>query len=213
MKRQIALVVGALTAAACAPKNAQVESTGEVAPATPANRSVLPAGTSMTARLNQSLGTSASKEGDQFTATVTNAVTAQNGTTAVPSGAMLYGHVTGLHAATLPTDQAVIRLAFDSISFSGRAYPVDASISNVAVRNESGNPTTNQTVRDAAAGAAAGAVLGGIISGGDLSKMITAGLLGAAAGTAISLGTGTGQAVIPAGTTMTVRTTQEVRVR
>ena len=215
MKRQFALMVGALaavTGAACA-RNARVESTGEVAAATPANRAVLPAGTSMTARLNQSLGTSASKEGDLFTATVTNAVMAQNGATAVPSGAMLYGHVTGLHAATLPTDQAVIRLAFDSIGFNGRTYPVDASISNVAVRNESGNPSTNQTVRAAAAGAAAGAVLGGIISGGDLSKMITAGLLGAAAGTAISLGTGTGQAVIPAGTTMTVRTTEEVRVR
>jgi len=213
MKRQVALTVAALTALAGCARNAQVESSGEVASATPANRSVLPAGTTMSARLNQSLGTSASKEGDQFTATVTNAVVAQNGATAVPSGAMLYGHVTGLHSATLPTDQAVIRLAFDSIGFNGRTFPFDASISDVAVRNESGNPSTNATVRDAAAGAAAGAVLGGIISGGDLSKMITAGLLGAAAGTAISLGTGTGQAVIPAGTTMRVRSTQELRVR
>ena len=213
MKGQTALLAGAFAALAGCARNAQVESSGEVAAATPANRSVLPAGTSITAKLNQSLGTSASKEGDQFTATVTNAVVAQNGTTAVPSGAMLYGHVTGLHTATLPTDQAVIRLAFDSIGFSGRTFPFDASISNVAVRNESGNPSTSSTVRDAAAGAAAGAVLGGIISGGDLSKMITAGLLGAAAGTAISLGTGTGQAVIPSGTTMTVRSTQEVRIR
>src|SRR5689334_22089887 len=213
MRGQIALLAGAFAAFAGCARNAQVESSGEVAAATPASRAVLPAGTAMTARLNQSLGTSASKEGDQFTATVTNAVVAQNGATAVPSGAMLYGHVTGLHSATLPTDQAVIRLAFDSIGFNGRTFPFDASISDVAVRSESGNPSTSTTVRDAAAGAAAGAVLGGIISGGDLSKMITAGLLGAAAGTAISLGTGTGQAVIPAGTTMTVRSTQEVRVR
>lgn len=215
MKRHLALMVGtlcALAGAGCA-RNAQVESSGEVAPATPANRSVIPAGTAMTARLNQSLGTSASKEGDQFTATLTNAVTAQNGATAIPTGATLHGHVTGLHAATLPTDQAVIRLAFDSLSFFGRSYPFDGSISNVAVRNESGNPSTSSTVRDAVTGAAAGLVLGAIITGGDLSKMITAGLLGAAAGTAISLGTGTGQAVIPEGTTMTVRSTQEVRVR
>ena len=213
MKQQFALMAGVLVAVAGCARNAQVESSGEVAPATPAGRSVLPAGTSFTARLNQSLGTSASKEGDQFTATVTDAVVAQNGATAVPSGAMLFGHVTGLHTANLPTDQAVIRLAFDSIGFNGRTFRFDASISDVAVRNESGNPSTSQTVRDAAAGAAAGAVLGAIISGGDLSKMITAGLLGAAAGTAISLGTGTGQAVIPAGTTMKVRSTQEVRIR
>lgn len=213
MKQKLALLVGVMAAIAGCARNAQVESSGEVAPATPANRSVLPAGTSMTARLNQSLGTSTSKEGDQFTATVTNAVVAQNGATAVPSGAMLFGHVTGLHTANLPTDQAVIRLAFDSISFNGRSFPLDASISKVDVRTESGNPSSSTTVRDAAAGAAAGLVLGAIITGGDLSKMITAGLLGAAAGTAISLGTGTGQAVIPSGTTMTVRTTEEIRVR
>ena len=213
MKRHIALMVGALAAVAGCARNAQVESSGEVAPAVPANSSVVPAGTSMNARLNQSLGTSSSKEGDQFTATLTNAVMAQNGSTAIPVGATLFGHVTGLHAANLPTDQAVIRLAFDSIAFFGRSFPFDASISNVAVKNESGNPSSSTTARDAAAGAAAGLVLGAIITGGDLSKMITAGLLGAAAGTAISLGTGSGQAVIPAGTTMTVRSTQQVRVR
>ena len=213
MKRQFALMVGALAGITGCARNAQVESSGEVAPATPVNRSVVPAGTAMMAKLNQSLGTSSSKEGDQFTGTLTNAVTAQNGATVVPVGATVYGHVTGLHAATLPTDQAVIRLAFDSLSFFGRAYPFDASISNVAVKNESGNPSSSTTVRDAAAGAAAGLVLGAIIGGGDLSKMITAGLLGAAAGTAISLGTGTGQAVIPAGTTMTLRSTSEVRIR
>src|SRR4051812_14009752 len=213
MKLRFALMAGAVAGLAGCARNAQVVSTGEVASATPANRSVIPAGTAMTARLNQSLGTSASREGDHFTATVSNAVMAQNGATAVPAGAMLYGHVTGLHAATLPTDQALIRLAFDSISFNGRAFPFDASISDVAARNEPGNPSTGPPARDAAVGAAAGAVLGGITSGGDLTKMIPAGLLGAAAGTAISLGTGTGQAVIPAGTTMTVRSTQEVRVR
>ena len=122
MKRHFALMVVALGAVAGCARNAQVESSGEVAAATPANRSVLPAGTSITARLNQSLGTSASKEGDQFTATVTDAVVAQNGATAVPSGAMLFGHVTGLHTANLPTDQAVIRLAFDSIGVNGRAF-------------------------------------------------------------------------------------------
>src|SRR5205814_330751 len=78
MKRHFALVVGALGALAGCARNAQVESSGEVAAATPATRSMLPAGTTMTARLNQSLGTSASKEGDLFSATLTNAVVAQN---------------------------------------------------------------------------------------------------------------------------------------
>jgi len=55
--------------------------------------------------------------------------------------------------------------------------------------------------------------LGAIISGGDLSKIISGGLLGAAAGTVISLGTGSTQSVIPAGSMMTIRSTQPVQIR
>jgi hypothetical protein len=167
----------------------------------------------MNVRLNESVGTVSSKEGDRFTATLIDPVVATNGATAVPAGATLTGHVTGLHAATLPTEQSVIRLAFDNLSFNGNSYPFDASISNVTVKNESTNANTSSTVRGAVTGAAAGAVLGAIISGGDLSKILSGGLLGAAAGTVISLGTGGTQSVIPAGSTMTVRSTQGIQLR
>lgn len=213
MKRHLTVIIGAAAVLSACARNAQVQSSGEVAPATPTSRNYLPAGTTLNARLNESLGTTSSKEGDRFTATVSDPVVATNGATAVPAGAILYGHVTGLHSATLPTDQSVIRLDFDSLSFNGRSYPFDASISNVAVRNEATNPTTNSTVRGAVTGAAAGAVLGAIISGGDLGKIISGGLLGAAAGTVISLGTGGTQSVIPSGSTMTVRSTQGVQLR
>lgn len=215
MKRHLTVIIGAAAAAtltACAPRT-QVQSAGEVAPATPSNRNYLPAGTTMNVRLNQSLGTASSKEGDRFTATLVDPVVATNGATAVPAGAELTGHVTGLHSATLPTDQSVIRLDFDSLNFNGRMYSFDGSIANVTVKNEATNPTTNSTVRGAVTGAAAGAVLGAIISGGDLSKIISGGLLGAAAGTVISLGTGGTQSVIPAGSTMTVRSTNGVQLR
>ncbi len=213
MMRHLTVIIGAAAVLSACARNAQVQSSGEVAPATPTNRNYLPAGTTLNARLNQSLGTTSSREGDRFTATVSDPVVATNGATAVSAGAILYGHVTGLHSATLPTDQSVIRLDFDSLSFNGRSYPFDASISNVTVRNEATNPTTNSTVRGAVTGAAAGAVLGAIISGGDLSKIISGGLLGAAAGTVISLGTGGTQSVIPSGSTMTVRSTQGVQLR
>ena len=213
MHRHLALTIGGLIAMGACSQNARVESSGEVAPATPVNRNYIPSGTSMNVRLNESLGTSSSHEGDHFTATVADRVTAQNGTTAIPSGAMVYGHVSGLHAANLPTEQAVIRLAFDSLHFNGGSYPFDASISSVNVQNQPANATTGSTVRGAATGAAAGAVLGAIISGGDLSKIISGGLLGAAAGTVISLGTGGTQSVIPAGSTMIIRSTQPVQIR
>ena len=213
MKRHLTVMIGAAAVLSACAQNAQVQSSGEVAPATPANRNYLPAGTTMSVRLNESLGTVSSKEGDRFTGTLIDPVVATNGATAVPPGALVYGHVTELHSATLPTEQSVIRLDFDILSFNGRTYPFDASISNVTVKNEATNPTTSSTVKGAVTGAAAGAVLGAIVSGGDLSKIISGGLLGAAAGTVISLGTGGTQSVIPAGSTMTVRSTQNVQLR
>jgi hypothetical protein len=205
------LGLAALCAAGACASGTQVTSGGDVASVTPANRNYLPVGTTMSVRLDQSIST-ASHEGDSFSGTVVSPVYAQDGSIAVPTGATLFGHVTGVHTASLPTDQNVIRLNFDELRLNGRAYPFSGAISNVAVQNANGG--SNNTARDAVTGAAAGAVLGAVLSGGELSKIITGGLLGAAAGTVISMGTGTSkEAVIPAGSTVTVRSTQPVQVR
>jgi hypothetical protein len=210
--RTIALVTFAAVAGACA-RGAQIQSSaGDVTPTTPVNANTLPAGTTMTIQLDQTLGTKSSHVGDQFTATTTQPVTAQNGRTVVPTGALVYGHVTGLHNPSITGEQALIRLDFDSLTFSGRRYPFDASINSVAVAGRT-TGSTSSTVRSATIGAAAGAVLGAIISGGDLDKILGGGLLGAAAGTVISLGRGEVESVLPAGSTLTVRSTETVAIR
>ena len=113
--RTAVVLATAVVAAACTqPARIETTSGGEVVSATPASANSLPAGTTMTAKLDQSLGTKSSKVGDQFTATTTDAVVAQNGRTVVPSGAKVYGHVTGLHSPSVTGEQAVIRLDFDS---------------------------------------------------------------------------------------------------
>ncbi|MFL5620649.1 MAG: hypothetical protein ACJ79A_19900 [Gemmatimonadaceae bacterium] len=202
-----------VAAAACTqPARIETSSGGEVVSAAPASANSLPAGTTMTARLEQSLGTKSNKVGDQFTATTTEAVVAQNGQTVVPAGAKVYGHVTGLHSPTVTGEQAVIRLDFDSLAFSGRRYPFKASINSVAVAGQT-TGSTSTTVKSAGVGAAAGAVLGAVLSGGELDKIITGGLLGAAAGTVISLGRGDVESVLPAGSTLTVRSTEAVALR
>jgi hypothetical protein len=73
MHRHLALTIGGLIAMGACSQNARVESSGEVAPATPVNRNYIPSGTSMNVRLNESLGTASSHEGDHFTATVPTA--------------------------------------------------------------------------------------------------------------------------------------------
>ena len=211
--RTLVISLSALALYGCTqPARIETSSGGEVVSSTPANANTLLAGTTMTARLDQSLGTKSSKVGDQFTATTTQAVVAQNGQTVVPSGATVYGHVTGLHSPTVTGEQAVIRLDFDSIAVSGRRYPFKANVSAVGVAGKT-TGSTSTTVKTAATGAAAGAVLGGVLSGGDLDKIIAGGLLGAAAGTVISLGRGDVESVLPEGSTLTVQATETVALR
>jgi hypothetical protein len=118
--------------------------------------------------------------------------------------------VTGVHRATLPTEQNIIRLNFDELRLHGHAYAFSGTIANLAVQN----PGSNNTARNAVAAGAAGAGIGAVLSGGELSSAIAGGLIGAGAGAAISMGRGNAsEGVIPAGSMATVRSTQPVQVR
>ena len=200
-----------LLVAGCA-RQASVESAGDVAiSASPVDTRSLPSGTTLSVRLDQEIGTKTSKVGDAFTATVTTPVVAQNGATAVPAGSKVYGKVTGVDPSDRVGDQAAIRLDFERIEVNGTQHPLYAKIT--ATNLEKRGETREETLRKAGVGAAAGAVLGAIVSGGDLDKILLGGVLGAAAGTVISLGMGDVDAVIPAGTTMELTTTRVVGLR
>jgi hypothetical protein len=206
-RHTIALLAAAATLGACA-TGTKVAAGGDVAATTPTSGNYLPAGTTMNARFDQGISTS-NREGDAFSATVTDNVYATNGAIAIPAGAVVRGHVTGVHSGNI-ADQNVIRLNFETLDMRGRTYPFSGSVSNVSVKNGA----SSSTVRDATTGAVAGAVLGAVLSGAELSKIVTGGLLGAAAGTVISLGTGdASHATIPAGSTVTIRSNEGVQVR
>ena len=213
MRRSVPVVIIAgLTLAACA-RQTRIESGGDVAVReAPVNARTLPSGTTIDARLEREIGTKTSRVGDGFTATVDNAVLAQNGATVVPAGAKLYGTVTGLHSSERTGDQAAIRIAFERIEFNGQSHPFEAKVTATALETR-GQDSRSETLKKAGIGAAAGAVLGGILSGGELDKILIGGALGAAAGTVISLGTGDVEGVLPAGTRMTLQTTRTVALR
>ena len=193
-------------------RSTTVESGGGVATSTaPYDNSALPAGTNIEARLDQTLGTDTNKEGDTFTATVVNAVYAQNGTVIVPAGAKIEGRITALDDSDNATEPSLIRLDFDRISMNGRSYPFDASIERSNVQ-ETSNQSSSDRTRNVLIGAAAGAALGAVIGDGDLKNMVIGGALGAAAGSIVSLGTEV-NATLPAGSTMTLRTTNSVMLR
>ena len=208
------LLIGGMAASACV-RSPYVETTagGAISPATqPANARTLPAGATMDVTLDQQLSTQGSHVGDSFSATVPNAVVAQNGRTTVPAGAKVWGHVTAVRSAGNPTEQAAIVLDFDSLTFNGMRHPFEANITATDLQKR-GGASTSETVKSAAIGAAAGAVLGAILSGGDKDKILIGAGVGAVAGTAISLGQGGTNGVLPAGSRMTVQTTESVVLR
>lgn len=213
MNRTIpAALVAGLMLVGCA-RQTRVESAGDVdLSTTPVDATMLPGGSTVEVRLDQEIGTKTNKVGDTFTATVDNAVVATNGATVVPAGSKVYGKVTGLDNSDRVGDAAVIKIDFERITVNGRDYPFNAKVTATKLETRGGD-TRDETLKKAGIGAAAGAVLGAVLSGGDLDKILIGGALGAAAGTAISLGMGETEAVLPSGTKMTLQTTQTVSLR
>jgi len=205
----------AWTLAGCAAVNHRtttVESGGDVTMnvVTPIDNRTIPAGAELSATLDQTLGTSVSKAGDTFTATVANTLYASDGSIVVPAGAKLGGRVTALDASSNTTDPALIRLNFDHIDMNGRSYPFTAAIvqsSPVQTTQQSSAARAKQVV----IGGAVGAALGGLV-GRNAKDIVIGGAVGAAVGSIISLGTEV-NATLPAGSTMTVQATQTTTIR
>ena len=200
------LVVVAAALGACATTKVQ-SAGGTLADITPANARLLPAGSELRVRTNAKLSGKNNHVGDEFTATVTDNLVAQNGTIAVPEGAMIYGHITGLQEAPHAGDPSVIKVDFDRLIVDGRSRSFNASVTKVEPPSLS-----NETLKKAGIGAAAGAVLGAIVTGGEFRGIAAGGALGAAAGTVISLGMDR-EPELPEGTRMTLRTQQTVTLR
>ena len=203
------LALAALGATAACARTTSVESTGEVATATPVSANSLPTGAVVTVALDQAVGTKTSKVGDTFSATVVDAIVASNGQTVVPAGSKVYGKVTGLQDSDNVGQKAAIRLDFERININGVERPFEANITQTNLQTQN-DESRNETLKKAGIGAAAGAVLGAVIGGGDISKILGGAAIGAAAGTVISLGGGDVDAVLPAGSRMTLQTTQQV---
>ena len=200
--------------AAATGRTTTVESGGDVATSsaavTPANNRSIPTGARLVTRLDQSLGTSTSKVGDVFTATVEQTLYASDGSVVVPAGAQIQGRVTARDDSDHAADPALLRLAFDQIRFNGRSYPFSAMIVQSSAMQTTSEPRGDKT-KQVIIGGAVGAVLGGLI-GGDAKDIIIGGAIGAAAGSIISLGTEV-NATLPAGSQMTLQATQTTSVR
>ncbi len=157
--------------------------------------------------LNQQLGTDRNQPGDGFSATVEQAVVDGSGNVIIPAGATVHGRVTAVSKSNHVGEAAVISLAFESVSFGGHSYPLQATVVEAHPQRVTRN-SVQRTAGQAAAGAAAGAILGKIFG----KSSVKGAVLGAAAGTAIAMGTADVDAVLQQGSRVVIRTDAPVTV-
>lgn len=160
--------------------------------------------------LNQELSTRTNESGDLFTARLTDAVT-DGRRVVIPAGADVRGQVTAVQKSGRRGEQAIIKIDFSEVSFDGRTYPLRASVVEANPETKSRTSGAERAAR-IGGGAAAGAILGRVI-GGDTKGAVVGAAVGAAAGTAITLGTEDVDAVLPAGSAMTIRLDEPVVVQ
>jgi hypothetical protein len=214
MMRGAVLIMLASGLALTACQTMPVAETEPVAPMPappPPDASAIPAGTHLDVRLENELNTTTTQVGDVFTVTVREPLIAENAQTVVPAGAVITGMVTGV-GRQRENDPAVIRLNFVRINIDGVTHPLTAEIvgTHVPMTEERDHARHAQA---AAAGAVVGAMMGTVITG-KLRDALIGAALGAGAGTVISLGMGGAtEAVLPAGTNMTLRTADRVILR
>jgi len=100
--------------------------------------------------------------GKPFTARTTTAVLNPAGAMVIPAGAELVGTVTVLQSAPTPGGHGSLEVAFSTLRFGGRNYPIGTRVVSLATRSVARGVTIDDAAK-VGVGAAVGAVAGRII--------------------------------------------------
>jgi hypothetical protein len=201
----LCVIVALFTSAVWA--GAQTKPTAKKRTTTKRATALIPAGTDLKIRINDSLSSKDNRIGDRFTATVIS-----------PSRfdeAKLNGHISSIQKSGKVKGRTSMNLAFDSVELrDGRRGVLHGYVTRVygedggRADNEGGVESKsrgNQTAKRAGVGATVGAIVGGIAGGG---KGAAIGLLVGGAGGAGSLAIkGSKELKIESGTEMLVHVT------
>jgi len=174
-------------------------------PETKAGPMVLPAGTSVTVRLGQAVGSKISQSGQSFSATLANPVEVA-GAVAIPAGARASGTVVDAEPLGHFAGGARLQLQLTSISVNGSNQPIQTA-SIVRVLKGKGKRTGIM----AGGGAALGAIIGGLAGGGKGAAV--GALAGGGAGTAGGAMTANKEIVLPAEAALTFKLQQPLELK
>jgi hypothetical protein len=129
-----------------------------------------------------------------------------DGRVAIPAGSVVQGSVTDVDRGGKVRERARLAIRFHTVVLADGTH---LNIRTDAITREGQSPTNESSAKIGGA-AAGGAILGAILGGGKGAAI--GGAIGAAGGTAATMAGGRNAAVLPAGTTVSVRIQQPVSV-
>ena len=166
-------------------------------------RMVIPSGTTVYLRTNDTIDAKAARDGDKYSAVVNRDVIDENGNVAIPKGS---------DAELIVEKESNNKMALDlhSVTVNGRRYRVTGSTSETRTGSE-GVGMNRRTAKDVGGGALIGTVIGAIAGGG---KGAAIGLLaGGAAGGVFQQATKGKNGRIPAETVIHFRLDQPLTLQ
>ena len=167
--------------------------------------STLPAGTAMTVRLEQTVGSKISRSGDNFEATVANPVESK-GQIVIPAKSPVTGHVVSAVPQGRFAGGAALKLVLDTVTVNGSKYDLQTESVSRSLKGKG-----KRTATLIGGGAGGGALIGGLAGGGKGALIGAA--LGAGAGTAGAAYTGNKEIVLPAESALSFNLLQPVEIK
>jgi len=165
---------------------------------------VVPAGTTLTVRLGESVGSKISSPGQSFGATLASPVTV-DGNTVIPAGASARGTVVDAKPLGRFKGGALLELRLNSITVNGTEQRIKTSAVSRTLKGKG-----KRTAVMAGGGTALGAIIGGLAGGGKGAAIGAA--AGAGAGTGGAAFTGNKEIILPAESALSFRLTSPLEV-
>ena len=151
----------------------------------------IPAGTTLTIRIDQHISVKTSHAGDTFTGEMVDPVLASDNSVLVPKGAPVGGVVDVSHRRGHFKGRSLLELRLTSLTLNGTQYPLTT---RDLARSKKGKGRRSTTL--IAGGSGLGMLVGGVATGG--VGLVVGGLVGGGAGTAAAGLTGNRDIEIPA---------------
>jgi hypothetical protein len=158
---------------------------------------VVPAGTSLTVKLEQGLSSKESQEGQTFLATLAQPVSV-GGRTAIPAGSTASGTVISAKKKGKIKGEGQLSIALTSITVRGKTHAIQTGTFDSTAKGKG-----KRTAATTGGGAAGGALIGGIAGGGKGAAI--GALAGAGAGLVGGAMTGNKQIELPAESALTFK--------